>query len=78
MSFSTQKELVKIYLPKIGLKSTDEINDQNSFWIIKSGYQDFRDEKLSFDDFSTLGGYLFNNLKSSMARSLEFGSLRNC
>lgn len=75
MSFTTQKKLIKIYLPKVGLKSTDEINDQNSFLIIKTGYQDFKNEKLSFDDFSTLGGYLFNHLSPGMAKSLEFGSL---
>lgn len=69
------EKIIKKYLSKVGLKSLEEIDDQNSFWIIKSAYKDFKEKKLSFEDFSTLGGFLFNNLKSTMAKSLEFGLL---
>jgi len=73
MSFVTHEEIIEIYLKKVNLKSIKELNDQNSFNIIKIGYQDFRDGKIPFDDFSTLGEYLFNNLSSGMARSSSFG-----
>lgn len=75
MSFITHEEIIEIYLKKINLKSIEELNDQNSFNIIKIAYQDFRDEKLSFDDFSTLGEYLFNKLSSGMTRSSSYGSI---
>lgn len=75
MSFITHEEIIEIYLKKFNLKSIEKLNDQNSFNIIKTAYQDFRDEKLPFDDFSTLGEYLFNKLSSGMARSSSFGSI---
>jgi len=73
MSFDTHEEIIEIYLKKVNLKSVGELNDQNSFNIIKTAYKDFRDEKLPFDDFSTLGEYLFNKLSSNTVKSSNFG-----
>lgn len=75
MSFATHEEVVKIYLKKVNLKSIEELNDQNIVKIIKIAYKDFRDEMLPFDDFSTLGEFLFYKLSSGMARSLNFGPI---
>jgi hypothetical protein len=74
MSFSTHEEIIEIYIKKINLESVQEVNDQNSFNIIKIAYKDFRDEKLPFDDFVTLGEYLFGRL-SPKNKSSEFGLL---
>lgn len=71
MTFDTHQEIIQKYTEKTGLKSIKEINNQNSFQIIKIAYQDFQNEELSFDDFSTLGEYLFNY--SNVNKSSEFG-----
>lgn len=71
MIFNTHQEIIQKYLAKIELNSVEEINSQNSFQIIKTAYQDFQNEELSFDDFSTLGEYLFNH--PNINKSSEFG-----
>lgn len=71
MTFDTHQEIIQKYIEKICLKSIEEINNQNSFQIIKTAYQDFQNEKLSFDDFSTLGEYIFNH--SNINKTSEFG-----
>ena len=74
MPFITHKKIAKKYILKIGLKSIDQIDDQNSFWIIKTAYYDFKKETLSFDDFSTLGEFLFNKL-TNKNKPFEFGNI---
>lgn len=71
MTFITHQEIIQKYIIKVGLKSVEEINNQNSFEMIKIAYQDFQNEELSFDDFSTLGEGLFNH--PNINRSSEFG-----
>ena len=71
MTIDTHQEIIQKYINKIGLRSVEEINNQNSFQIVKTAYQDFQNEELSFDDFSTLGEYLFNY--SNVNKSSEFG-----
>ena len=73
MTFDTHQEIIQKYIAKTELKSLEEINNQNSFQIIKTAYQDFKNEELPFDDFSTLGEYLFNH--PTTHKSLEFGSI---
>lgn len=62
------------YLEKFNLKSIDELNDLNIFWIVKDTYKDFKKGSLSLDDFSSIGGYLFSELKPS-SKSSKFGSV---
>ena len=74
MVFDIHEQVAEPYFSKFGINSVGDLNDQNSFLIIKSAYQDFRNEKLSFDDFSTLGEFLFNKLNPN-SKSSSLGSV---
>ncbi|MDD2482992.1 MAG: hypothetical protein PHE32_03445 [Candidatus Shapirobacteria bacterium] len=63
-----------LYLDKFKVKSEGELNDQNIFFIIKDCYKDFKEGSLSLDNFSSIGGYLFDKLKPS-SKSSKFGSV---
>jgi hypothetical protein len=70
-----------IYLKQSNIKTTDKFNEQNTFWLIKTCYQDFKIGKLTLDDFSSIGDYLWaqsdNKLKNSRLGSvlLNIGEL---
>lgn len=74
MSFDTHEQIIKDYLTKFDINSVENLNNQNSFLIIKAAYQDFKNEKISFDDFSTLGEFLFNKL-NPILKSSELGTV---
>jgi len=74
MVFDIHERISKPYFIKFGINLVDDLNDRNSFLIMKSAYQDFRNEKLSFDDFSTLGEFLFNKLNPN-SKSSSLGSV---
>lgn len=74
MVFDTHEQVAKPYFSKFEIDSASDLNDQNSFLIIKSAYQDFINEELSFDDFSTLGEFLFSKLNPN-SKSSSLGSI---
>ena len=63
-----------LYLDRFKVKSEGELNDQNIFFIIKDCYKDFKEGSLSLDNFSSIGGYLFDKLKPN-SKSSKFGSV---
>ena len=67
-------KVFNLYLEKFNVKSIDELNDINTFFIIKSCYNDFKIGSLSLDDFSGIGGYLFSKLKPT-SKSSKLGSV---
>ncbi len=58
-------DVFELYLTKFNLKSESELNDINIFEIIKACYKDFKNGSLSLDDFSSIGGYLFDKLTNN-------------
>ncbi|MDD4026914.1 MAG: hypothetical protein PHO75_01830 [Candidatus Shapirobacteria bacterium] len=67
-------KVFNLYLEKGKVKSIDELNDINTFFIIKSCHNDFKIGSLSLDDFSSIGGYLFGKLKT-ISKSSPLGSV---
>ena len=67
-------KIFEFYLRKLSLESEDKFNDVNIFEIVKICYKDFKRGSLSLDDFSSIGGYLFNKLTSS-SRSRSLGGV---
>jgi len=62
------------YLDKLSIKSEEELNNISIFQIIKKCYQDFKSGSLSLDNFSSIGGYLFNKLTND-AKDRSLGSV---
>jgi hypothetical protein len=73
INISFPNKVFDLYLERFNVKSEDELNDQNIFFIIKDCYKDFKKGILSLDDFSSIGGYFFDKLKPS-SKSSNFGS----
>lgn len=73
------KNQLNLYLQEFNLTSEEELNNISIFWIIKKSYQDFKKGSLSLDDFSSIGGYLFNKIKENPSHLatilLEIGEL---
>lgn len=67
-------EVFDFYLGKFGIESEDKLNDINIFEIIKVGYKDFKKGSLSLDNFSSIGGYLFDKLTNDI-KSRKLGSI---
>ncbi len=58
-------KVFKSYLDKFKVESEDKLNDVNIFEIIRQCYKDFKNGLLSLDDFSSIGGYLFDKLTNN-------------
>jgi len=73
------KNQFNLYLQEFNLKSEEELNNIAIFWIIQKSHQDFKKGFLSLDDFSSIGGYLFNKVKEKPSHLatilLEIGEL---
>jgi hypothetical protein len=68
-----------LYLKEFNVSSKKELSDISIFWITQKSYQDFKKGTLSLDDFSNIGGYLFNKVKEKPSHLstilLEIGEL---
>ena len=58
-------EIFEACLKRFKVKSEDNLNDINIFEIVKACYKDFKKGFLSLDDFSSIGGYLFDKLTNN-------------
>lgn len=59
------------YLKRFNVEFEDKLNDVSIFNIVKAGYEDFKKGTLSLDNFSSIGGYLFDKLtNNSKSRKL--------
>jgi len=67
-------KVFNLYLEKFNVKSIDELNDVNTFFVIKSCHNDFKIGSLSLDDFSSIGGYFFGKLKPT-SKASPLGSI---
>jgi hypothetical protein len=67
-------EIFEIYLKRFNVESEDKLNDVNIFEIVKACYRDFKKGFLALDDFSSIGGYLFDKLTNN-TKDRRFGSV---
>ena len=59
------EQIFEVYLKRFNVESEDKLNDVNIFEIVKASYEDFKKGVLSLDNFSSVGGYLFDKLTNS-------------
>lgn len=69
------EEKLNLYFKRLNLNSENELDDVKIELIFAMSFKDFKIGKLSLDDFSSIGGFLFNELSSGTMRSSRFGSV---
>lgn len=67
-------KVFEIYLKRFSVESEDKLNDVNIFEIIKDCHRDFKKGSLSLDNFSSIGGYLFDKLTNN-TKARKLGSI---
>lgn len=68
------EKIFETYLNKFKVESEDKLNDVNIFEIVRQCYKDFKNGSLSLDNFSSIGGYLFDKLTNN-AKDRSLGSV---